>query len=56
MATKKKQIRIDNAKHRENKYALLTVEQKIKDIDERFGVGKGAKEQRAKLQEQLMEP
>lgn len=42
-----------SSRRKTNKYNKLTIEQKIKKLDDMFGKGVGAKKERAKLQKQL---
>jgi len=46
---KTKQVRRKEAEERQLLYSKLTVEQKIKRLDEQFGINIGAKKERAKL-------
>ena len=48
-----KEIKRQEAQERQAEYDSLTVEQKLKRLDDKLGKGKGAKKQRAKLKKQL---
>jgi hypothetical protein len=44
----------ESAKSRQIQYASLNPKEKLTQIDKMFGIGKGAKKQRAKINEQIL--
>ena len=51
--TQRKQLRKERADERKKKYDQLTFPQRIIALDLLFGMGEGAKKQRAKIQQQI---
>ena len=50
---KDKKTKIEEAKTRQEEYDNLTVKQKIKNLDKKFGVRLGAKKERERLQKKM---